>query len=170
MYMAETTCFRREAGSYGKDQAGILRVHQFQKVEMVAFTTPEKSQELHARVRAVEEKIISHFGLHYQVVDICTGDLGYPATRKWDIEAWFPSQNKFRELTSTSNTSDYQTRRLNIGYRDESGERKLLHSVNGTGVTDRLWLAILEQYQQADGSIKLPPALHNHLPWTTLEA
>ena len=170
MYMAETTCFRREAGSYGKDQAGILRVHQFQKVEMVAFTTPDKSQELHARIRAVEEKIISHFGLHYQIVDICTGDLGYPATRKWDMEAWFPSQNKFRELTSTSNTSDYQTRRLNIGYRDESGERKLLHSVNGTGVTDRLWLAILEQYQQADGSVKLPPALHSYLPWTTLEA
>jgi seryl-tRNA synthetase len=86
------------------------------------------------------------------------------------MEAWFPSQNKFRELTSTSNTSDYQTRRLNIGYRDESGERKLLHSVNGTGVTDRLLLAILEQYQQADGSVKLPPALHSYLPWTTLEA
>ena len=169
MYMAETTCFRREAGSYGKDQAGILRVHQFQKVEMVAFTTPENSRALHARVRAVEEKIIAHFGLHYQVLDICTGDLGYPAARKWDIEAWFPSQGKFRELTSTSNTTDYQTRRLNIGYRNEAGERALVHSVNGTGVTDRLWLAILEQYQQKDGSVKLPPALHSYLPWTTLD-
>jgi len=169
MYMAETTCFRREAGSYGKDQAGILRVHQFQKVEMVAFTTPENSRALHARVRAVEEKIIAHFGLHYQVLDICTGDLGYPAARKWDIEAWFPSQGKFRELTSTSNTTDYQTRRLNIGYRNEAGERALVHSVNGTGVTDRLWLAILEQYQQKDGSVKLPPALHSFLPWTTLD-
>lgn len=169
-YMAETTCFRREAGSYGKDQAGILRVHQFQKVEMVAFTTPEDARELHAKIRTIEEKIVAHFGLHYRVLDICTGDLGFPAARKWDIEAWFPSQQKFRELTSTSNTTDYQSRRLNIGYKDAAGERKLVHTVNGTGVTDRLWLAILEQYQQEDGSVALPAALHGVLPWTTLTA
>lgn len=168
-YMAETTCFRREAGTYGKDQAGILRVHQFQKIEMVAFCEPEQSHDLHLRIRDVEEKIISAFGLHYQVLDICTGDLGFPATRKFDIEAWFPSQQKFRELTSTSNTTDFQTRRLNIGYRD-GGERRLLHSVNGTGVTDRLWLAVLEQYQNADGSVELPEILHKYLSWTTLEA
>lgn len=168
MYMAETTCFRREAGSYGKDQAGILRVHQFQKVEMVAFCKPEESRAMHERIRAMEERIISYFGLHFRVVDICTGDLGYPATRKWDIEAWFPSQQKYRELTSTSNTTDYQSRRLNIGFKENGGERSLVHTVNGTGVTDRLWLAILEQYQQADGSVKLPPALSTVLGWDTL--
>lgn len=168
MYVAETTCFRREAGSYGKDQAGILRVHQFQKIEMVAFCTPENSHDMHMRVRAVEEKILNAFGLHYQIVDICTGDLGFPATRKFDIEAWFPSQERFRELTSTSNTTDYQSRRLNIGYRDANNERRLVHTVNGTGVTDRLWLAILEQYQQADGSVALPEILHPILPFKTL--
>ncbi len=170
MYMAETTCFRREAGSYGKDQAGILRVHQFQKVEMVAFTTPEQSPEMHERIRALEEKIVAHFGLHYRVVDICSGDLGYPATRKWDIEAWFPAQKKYRELTSTSNTTDYQSRRLNIGYKSNGGQRMLAHTVNGTGVTDRLWLAILEQYQQADGSVLIPECLRNELPWEHLTA
>ncbi len=168
-YAAETTCFRREAGSYGKDQQGILRVHQFQKIEMVAFTTPEQSREMHRRILALEEKIISAFDLHYQVVNICTGDLGFPATQKFDIEAWFPSQNKFRELTSTSNTTDYQTRRLQITYKN-GNDRHLAHTVNGTGATDRLWLAILEQNQQADGSVKLPQLLHKYLPWHTLYA
>ncbi|MCX6780767.1 MAG: hypothetical protein NT003_01470 [Candidatus Magasanikbacteria bacterium] len=107
-------------------------------------------------------------GKHWQLKH--TGDLGYPATRKWDIEAWFPSQNKFRELTSTSNTTDFQSRRLNIGYKSSSGDRSLVHTVNGTGVTDRLWLAILEQYQQADGSVILPSVFADVLPWHTLEA
>ncbi len=169
MYMAETTCFRREAGSYGKDQAGILRVHQFQKVEMVAFVTPENSHEMHMRIRAIEEKVVAAFGLHYQMVDICTGDLGYPASRKFDIEAWFPSQKKYRELTSTSNTTDYQARRLGIHFKGAGG-RELVHTVNGTGVTDRLWLAILEQYQTVDGSVKLPSILKNYLSWDTLKS
>jgi len=113
---------------------------------------------------------VSAFGLHFRVVDICTGDLGYPAARKWDIEAWFPSQQRFRELTSTSNTTDFQTRRLNIGHTTVEGQRALVHSVNGTGVTDRLWLAILEQNQRADGAVVLPPLLSQVLGWDTLES
>lgn len=168
MYAAETSCFRREAGSYGKDQQGILRVHQFQKIEMVVFTTPDESRQMHRKILDVEEKIIAAFGLHYRVVNICTGDLGFPATQKFDIEALFPSQQKYRELTSTSNTTDYQTRRLQINYKD-GDVRALAHTVNGTAATDRLWLAILEQHQQEDGSVKLPKILHKYLPWDTLE-
>lgn len=157
-YVAETTCFRREAGSYGKDQAGILRVHQFQKIELVAFATPEQSQALHKEILAFEEGVVALFNLHYQVVDICTADLGYPAARKFDIEAWFPAQQKFRELTSTSNTTDFQARRLGITYK--SGQEKpLVHTVNGTAITDRLLLALLEQNQQPDGTVIIPKEL-----------
>lgn len=172
MYMAETTCFRREAGSYGKDQAGILRVHQFQKIEMVIFCAPEDSSKFHMRIRVIEEKIAQAFDLHYQIIDVCSADLGFPAARKFDIEAWFPSQKKFRELTSTSNTTDFQSRRLNIGYRpatdNKTSERALVHTVNGTGITDRLWLAVLEQHQRADGSVELPKILQAYLPWNIL--
>lgn len=157
-YVAETTCFRREAGSYGKDQSGILRVHQFQKIELVAFTTPEQSQKLHKEILEFEEKVVALFGLHYQVVDICTADLGYPAARKFDIEAWFPAQQKFRELTSTSNTTDFQTRRLGIMYR-AGQEKQLAHTVNGTAITDRLLLALLEQNQKVDGTVQIPKKL-----------
>lgn len=165
-YFAQTMCFRREAGSYGKDQAGILRVHQFQKIEMVAFVRPEESAAMHAHIREIEEKILSSFGLHYHILDICSGDLGYPASRKWDLEAWFPSQQKFRELTSTSNTTDFQSRRLNIRY---GSSKNLVHTVNGTGVTDRLILALLEQNQLADGSVELPENVAGRLGWRILE-
>lgn len=170
MYVAETTCFRREAGSYGKDQQGILRVHQFQKIEMVALVTPEESVQMHKKFLAIEEEIVQTFGLHYHVLNICTADLGYPAAQKFDIEAYFPSQQRYRELTSTSNTTDYQTRRLHIRCRRADGSATLAHSINGTGATDRLWLAILEQYQQADGTVRLPTVLHDRLPWKTLPA
>lgn len=166
-YCSLSTCFRREAGSYGKDQAGILRVHQFQKIEMISFVLPENSRAAHQEFLALEEKIVVAFGLHYQVLDICSADLGYPAARKFDVEAWFPSQKKFRELTSTSNTTDFQTRRLGINCV-VAGERQNAHTINGTGATDRLWLAILEQYQRADGGVDLPPVLHPYLSFKNL--
>lgn len=168
IYVAETTCFRREAGSHGKDQHGILRVHQFQKIEMVALTTPQESRAMHRMFLAIEEEIVQAFELHYRVVNICTADIGYPASQKFDIEAYFPSQQTYRELTSTSNTTDFQTRRLHIRYKELDGSVTFVHAINGTGATDRLWLAILEQNQQEDGSVRMPSVLHDRLPWKTL--
>ncbi len=169
-YCAETTCFRREAGSYGKDQQGILRVHQFQKMEMLAFADPEQSRALHRTFLAIEEEIVSAFELHYRVVNICTGDLGFPAAQKFDIEAYFPSQMRYRELTSTSNTTDYQTRRLHIRCEQTDGEPTLAHTVNGTAASDRLWLAILEQHQQEDGTVLLPRILRDRLPYESFRS
>jgi seryl-tRNA synthetase len=145
-YTAFSTNFRREAGAAGKDTRGMFRVHQFNKVEMFVFIQPEESWSEHERLLAIEESLVQGLGLPYRVVDVAAGDLGAPPARKYDIEAWFPFQERYREITSCSNTTDYQARRLGIRYRSEPGLEHL-HTLNGTAVTDRAVLAILENFQ-----------------------
>ena len=160
-YAGISTCFRREAGAAGKDTRGIFRVHQFDKVEMFSFVDPEASAEEHLRMLVIEEEILGGLEIPYRVVDIAVGDLGAPAVRKFDCEAWIPSQDRYRELTSTSNTTDYQARRINCRRRSEAGgETEPVHTLNGTAVAvGRTLIAIIENRQRADGSISMPPAL-----------
>ena len=146
-YAAFSTNFRREAGAAGKDTRGMFRVHQFNKVEMFEFTRPEESWDEHERMLAIEESLVQELGLPYRVVDVAAGDLGAPAARKYDIEAWFPSQGRYREITSCSNTTDFQARRLGIRHRTERGTTEYVHTLNGTAVTDRAVLAILENFE-----------------------
>src|ERR671939_270406 len=147
-------CFRTEAGSHGRASRGLYRVHQFTKVEMFAFTAPEQSEAMHHEMLEIEEHIFQGLGLPYRVVDICTGDLGGAAYRKYDLEAWMPGRGEFGEVTSTSNTTDYQARRLAIRYRKDGGRPQLLHTLNGTAIAvSRALIPILENYQQEDGSI-----------------
>ncbi len=163
-YVGFSTCFRREAGSYGKDTRGIFRVHQFDKVEMFSFTKPEDSKKEHQFLLSMEEELMQDLEIPYQVVNICTGDLGRPAAAKYDIEAWFPAQQKYRETHSTSNCTDFQARRLNIRYREKSGKINFLHTLNGTAFAiGRIILAILENYQRKDGKVDVPRALRNYL-------
>ncbi|MEZ4087463.1 MAG: serine--tRNA ligase [Candidatus Gracilibacteria bacterium] len=158
-YFAFSSCFRREAGSYGKDTQGIIRVHQFDKIEMFSYCHPSKSEEEHELLLSIEEEIMQELGFHYQVINICGGDLGAPAAKKYDIEVWIPSQNKFRELTSTSNCTDFQARRAKIRFQDVDG-KKFAHTLNGTATAiGRTIVAILENNQQADGSILIPEVL-----------
>jgi len=169
-YVGFSTCFRREAGSYGKDTRGILRVHQFDKLEMVIFSTPEQSKNEHELLLKMEEKLMKALELPYQVIDICTGDLGRPAAKKYDIEAWLPSENKYRETHSTSNCTDFQARRLNIRYRDKSGKVNFVHTLNGTAFAiGRILIMIMENYQQKDGSIKVPKALQKYCGFKTIK-
>ncbi len=160
-YAGISTCFRREAGAAGKDTHGIFRVHQFDKVEMFSFVLPQDSSAEHERLLAIEEQILSALQLPYRVVDIAIGDLGAPAARKFDCEAWIPSQGRYRELTSTSNTTDYQARRLGARFRPEAeASPQPLHTLNGTAVAvGRTLIALLENGQRADGSVQLPEAL-----------
>jgi len=162
-FVGYSPCFRREAGSYGKDVKGILRVHQFEKVEMVSFCHPDQSWEEHEFLRTVEEEILSDLGLPYQVLNICSGDLGGSAAKKYDLEAWLPGQEKYREMTSTSNTTDYQSRRLNIRFRDEEGNMQYVHILNGTATSMRPLIAIMENYQQEDGTILVPEVLRPYM-------
>lgn len=162
MYGGLSHCFRREAGAAGQFSKGLYRVHQFDKVEMFVYSTPEQSDELHHKLREIEEEIFSGLGLPFHVVDTCSGDLGAPAYRKWDLEAWMPGRNggEYGEVTSTSNCTDYQARRLNIKYKDDDGKNKYVHTLNGTAIAvGRAMLAILENYQNEDGSVTIPPAL-----------
>ena len=153
-------CFRTEAGSHGRASRGLYRVHQFTKVEMFGFTTPEQSDAMHEEMLGIEEEIFQGLGLPYRVVDICTGDLGGAAYRKYDLEAWMPGRDAYGEITSTSNTSDYQARRLQIRYRKNGGRPQLLHPLNGTAIAiSRALIPILENYQQEDGSILVPEVL-----------
>ena len=155
-------CFRREAGAAGQFSKGLYRVHQFDKVEMFAYATPEQSDEIHEKLRQIEEEIFEGLGLPFHVVDTCTGDLGAPAYRKWDLEAWMPGRNggEYGEVTSTSNCTDYQARRLNIKFKDDDGKNKYVHTLNGTAIAvGRAMLAILENYQNADGSVTIPEVL-----------
>ena len=162
-YVGFSTCFRREAGSYGKDTRGILRVHQFDKLEMVIFSKPEDSQKEHQLLLSIEEKLMQLLKLPYQVVHICTGDLGRPAAEKYDIETWLPSEKKYRETHSTSNCTDFQARRLNIRYKDKSGKPQFVHTLNGTAFAiGRILIMILENYQQKDGSVKVPKVLQRY--------
>jgi len=167
-YVGFSTCFRREAGTYGKDTRGIFRVHQFDKVEMFSFCDPARSGEEHDFLLAREEELVQALGIPYRVVNIAAGDLGASAAKKYDIEAWFPGQGRYREITSTSNTTDYQSRRLKIRLRDEDGNR-LLHTLNGTAVAVGRWLiAIVENYQRPDGVIEVPEALRPYVAFTTI--
>ncbi len=160
-YAGISTCFRREAGAAGKDTRGIFRVHQFDKVEMFSFVRPEESSAEHERILALEERILAALEIPYRVVDIALGDLGAPAARKFDCEAWIPSQGRYRELTSCSNTTDYQARRLGARFRPEpEASPEVLHTLNGTAVAiSRTLIALIENGQQADGSVALPAAL-----------
>jgi seryl-tRNA synthetase len=160
-YAAYSTCFRREAGAHGKDTHGMFRVHQFDKVEMFVFCRPEESSGEHERLLAIEEELAQRVGLPYRVVDVAAGDLGAPAARKYDIEAWFPSQERYREITSCSNTTDFQARRLQIRFRPNGGPQPL-HTLNGTAATDRWLLAVLENCQREDGSVEVPEVLREH--------
>ncbi len=157
-YAGYSTNFRREAGAAGKDTRGIFRVHQFDKVEMLSFTRPEDSAEEHELLLSIEEEIVSELGFPYRVVNVAAGDLGASASKKYDIEAWMPSQRRYREITSTSNTTDFQARRLEVRYRRESGP-ELVHTLNGTAITARSLIAIMENFQEEDGSIAVPSIL-----------
>ncbi len=163
-YAAFSTCFRREAGSYGKDTKGILRVHQFDKVEMFSFTRPEDSDKEHEYLLSLEEKLVQALGLPYQVIKMCTGDLGDPAARKYDIECWIPSQNKYRETHSTSTCTDFQARRLNCRFRRGNSKKlEFVHTLNGTAFAiGRILIAILENYQQKDGNVVVPKVLQKY--------
>ncbi len=157
-YAGYSTCFRREAGAAGKDTRGMFRVHQFDKVEMFVFCLPERSPEQHDGLLALEEALIGELGIPYRVVNIAAGDLGAAASKKYDVEAWFPGQGRYREITSTSNTTDYQSRRLEIRYRDEKG-LEFVHTLNGTAVTARVMIAVLENFQDEGGAVSVPDVL-----------
>lgn len=162
-YVAYTPCFRREAGSYGKDTKGLQRLHQFNKVEMVRFTEPEVSYAALEEMLIDAEEILQAFGLHYRVLELCTGDLSFASAKTYDIEVWAPGSQKYLEVSSVSNFEDFQARRANIRYRDAEAKMRFVHTLNGSGVaTPRLVIAILESFQQADGSFTIPPVL---APW-----
>ncbi len=159
-YVAYTPCFRREAGSAGRETRGILRVHQFDKVELVKITTPEKSNEEHEGLTADAEKVLQLLGLHYRVIELCAGDLGFGSTKTYDIEVWSPGQNAYLEVSSCSNFTDYQARRMNLRYKDTKGENRFCHTLNGSGLAlPRLFAALIENGQQKDGSVWLPDKL-----------
>jgi len=162
---AYTPCFRSEAGSYGKDVRGIIRQHQFQKVELVKFAHPDRSYEDHDQLTRDAETVLQRLGLHYRVVTLCTGDMGFGSAKTYDIEVWLPEQQLFREISSCSNYESFQARRANIRFRS-TGKKKseFVHTINGSGLAvGRTWLAILENYQQADGSIVIPDALRKYM-------
>jgi seryl-tRNA synthetase len=162
-YAGWSTCYRREAGSGGRDTRGIIRVHQFNKLEMFVYTLPEHAEAEHERLLAWQEAMLQSLGLHYRVIDVAAGDLGSSAARKFDVEAWVPTQNAFRELTSTSNCTTFQARRLDIRYRTESGRTAPVATLNGTLATTRWLVAILETHQQNDGSVIVPEVLRPYL-------
>lgn len=162
---AHTACFRSEAGSYGKDVRGIIRQHQFQKVELVKFAHPEHSYEEHEKLTRDAEEVLQKLGLHYRVVNLCTGDMGPSSAKTYDIEVWLPGQQLFREISSCSNFESYQARRANIRYRPEGKNKtEFVHTLNGSGLAvGRTWVAIVENYQQADGSVVIPEALRPYI-------
>jgi len=167
-YAGWSTCYRREAGSHGKDTRGIIRVHQFNKLEMFVYTNPEDAEAEHLRLVALQEEMLTSLGLAYRVIDVAAGDLGSSAARKYDIEAWVPTQGAFRELTSTSNCTTYQARRLDIRHRPEAHEGQTaktqpVATLNGTLATTRWIVALLETHQQADGSVRVPEVLRPYL-------
>ncbi len=168
-YAGFSTCFRVEAGTYGKDTRGIFRVHQFNKVEMFSFVDPDRSREEHDFLLSREEELVQALEIPYRVVNVAAGDLGASAAKKYDIEAWFPGQERYREITSTSNTTDYQSRRLKVRFKDADGKNRLVHTLNGTAVTGRALIALVENHQQADGSIKIPEALRPYTGFDVIE-
>lgn len=162
-YAGWSTCYRREAGSYGKDTRGIIRVHQFNKLEMFVYTTPEDAEAEHSRLVELQEGMLQDLGLSYRVIDVAAGDLGSSAARKYDVEAWVPTQNAYRELTSTSNCTTYQARRLDIRHRPDGGKTQHVATLNGTLATTRWIVAMLETHQREDGSVVVPEVLRPFL-------
>jgi seryl-tRNA synthetase len=167
-YAGFSTCFRVEAGTYGKDTRGMFRVHQFDKVEMFSFVLPDRSQEEHEYLLEREEELVRDLEIPYRVVNVAAGDLGSSAAKKYDIEAWFPGQNRYREITSASNTTDFQSRRLKIRYKDEEGENRFVHTLNGTAVAiGRTLIALMENHQDGEGSFSIPEVL---VPYTGFDS
>lgn len=163
-YAGYSHCFRREAGAYGKYSKGLYRVHQFSKIEMFVYSMPEKSQDIHKKLLALEEELWQKLGISYRVLEMCTGDLGAQAARKFDLEAWMPGRGDWGEVTSASNTTDYQARRLNIRFKKDDGKPDFVHTLNGTAIAvSRAFVTILENYQQEDGSVLMPEVLKNYL-------
>jgi seryl-tRNA synthetase len=163
-YVAYTPCFRREAGAAGKDTRGLIRIHQFDKVELVKVATPETSYSELETLTANAEKVLRTLGLHYRVIELCTGDLGFGAAKTYDIEVWSPGQSRYLEVSSCTNFEDFQARRMSLKYKDAGGKNHLCHTINGSGTAlPRLFVALTETYQQADGSIRLPEPLHDYL-------
>ena len=168
-YFAMTPAYRSEAGSYGKDMKGILRGHQFDKIEMVIFCKPEQSEELHQEILAIEEEIWQDLKIPYQISNACTGDLGIPAAKRYDIETWTRAQSKYREVTSCSSTTDFQSRRLNIKYKN-ANKNEFCHTLNGTGMAfGRALVSIMENFQTKDGVIKIPKVLHQYLSFKEIK-
>lgn len=162
-FVAYTPCFRREAGSAGRETRGIIRVHQFDKVELVKITTPETSYAEHESLTANAERVLQSLGLHYRVIELCTGDLGFGSAKTYDLEIWSPGQNAYLEVSSCSNFEDYQARRMQLRFKDVEGKNRFCHTLNGSGLAlPRLFAALIECGQQPDGSVKLPTALHQH--------
>lgn len=170
-YLGFSTCFRREAGSYGKDTKGIFRVHQFDKLEMFSFCHPEKSSQEHQFLLSCQEELMKLLKIPYRIMQICTGDLGFPGAAAYDIEAWLPGENRYRETHTTFNDTDFQTRRLNTRYRDrKTGKLEFPHALNGTAFAiGRTLIAVIENYQQKDGSIKIPEALQKYLDFKIIK-
>ncbi|KPJ56923.1 hypothetical protein AMJ49_03325 [Parcubacteria bacterium DG_74_2] len=169
-YLGFSTCFRREAGSYGRDTRGIFRVHQFDKIEMFSFCHPEKSRDEHNFFLSLEEKLTQLLKIPYRVVQMCTGDLGFPTAAKYDIEIWLPNERRYRETHSTSNCTDFQARRLGVRYRNKSGKLNFVHTINGTALAiGRILIAIIENYQQKDGSIKVPKVLQKYIGFNEIK-
>ena len=163
-YCGYSPCFRVEAGAHGKDTKGIFRTHQFYKVEQVVFSTPQESWQIHEQLIANAEEIFQSLGLHHRVVNVCTGDMGSVAAKKYDLEAWMPVQGKFREMVSCSNCTDYQARRLRIRFREKTSDpTALVHTLNSTAVTTRALVAIVENFQRKDGTVAIPEPLHPHM-------
>lgn len=163
-FVAHTPCFRREAGSAGKDTRGMIRVHQFDKVELVKITTPETSFDELEKLTADAERVLQLLGLHYRVIELCTGDIGFAASKTYDIEVWAPGQNRFLEVSSCSNCEDFQARRMNLKFKDVEGKNRFCHTLNGSGTAlARLYVALLETHQRADGSVVIPEALRDYV-------
>jgi seryl-tRNA synthetase len=169
-YVGVSTCFRVEAGTYGKDTRGLFRVHQFDKAEMFSFVDPDRSRDEHDYLLEREEEIVRALEIPYRVVNVAAGDLGSSAAKKYDIEAWFPGQDRYREITSTSNTTDFQARRLKIRFKDDEGKNQLVHTLNGTVVTPRHLIALMENHQDGEGSIRIPDALVPFTGFDVIEA
>jgi seryl-tRNA synthetase len=163
-FVAHTPCFRREAGAAGKETRGLIRVHQFDKVELVKITTPETSYQELESLTADAEKVLQLLGLHYRVIEHCTGDLGFTAAKSYDIDVWAPGQGQFLEVSSCSNCEDFQARRMNLKFKDNEGKNRFCHTLNGSGTAlPRLFVALVETYQQADGSIQVPEPLCDYV-------
>jgi seryl-tRNA synthetase len=168
-FTAYTPCFRREAGSAGRETRGIIRVHQFDKVELVKITTPENSYAEHETLTADAERVLQLLGLHYRVIELCTGDLGFGSAKTYDLEVWSPGQNAYLEVSSCSNFEDFQARRMNLRFKDGAGKNRFCHTLNGSGTAlPRLFAALIEANQQADGSIRIPEALQPYFAADTL--